>query len=227
MRKLTTSTLTAIAMLCAGASTAFAKPVEFKILSDWGSGYVAQLKLTNETEQSLTDWRVAFDFDGDMANLYSGKIITSKDGHFVLEGKSWNRSLKPGQSVTLGWSGKKGGVSSQLANVDFSGMAIEVPTGPYLIGYDLQADWGTGYVASMSVANKDDNMMNQWQMSFDYPYNIGSIYNARIISHVGTKYTIEGVDEGADLSPNEVSVFVFRGNQGGLTEEPSNIEFTY
>jgi cellulase/cellobiase CelA1 len=227
MRKLTTGALSAVAMLCTGVTTAFAEPVEFKVLSDWGTGYNAQLKLTNETDKNMTDWRIAFDFDGDMSSLYSGKIISSKEGHYVLEGKSWNRTLKPGQSVVMGWSGKKGGVSRELANVDFSSTAIDVPTGPYLIGYDLQADWGSGYVASMSIENNDDNAMNGWQLSFDYPYDIGSIYNARIVSHEGDRYTIEGVDEGTDLSPNEVTVFVIRGSEGGLTQEPSNIQFSY
>lgn len=230
MSKMTKSVLSGVLLTVVGMSSAFTvmgAPVEFKVLADWGSGYNAQVKLTNETDKAMTDWRLTFDYDGEVKNLYSGRIVSAKDGHYVFEGSSWNKTLKPGQSVVLGWNGSKGGVSRSLSNVAFTGTDIDVPKGPYFIGYDLQADWGTGYVASFTVSNNGDENMSGWELSFDYPYPIGSIYNARIISHEGDRYTIEGVDEGADLSPNEVSVFVVRGNQGGLTEQPANIEFTY
>lgn len=219
--------ITGLMLALATAGSVSAQSVEFKVLADWGSGYNAQLKLTNETSQPMTDWRIAFDFDGDVKNLYSGRVISAKDGHYVFEGGSWNKTIKPGQSVTLGWNGSKGGVSRNLDNVEFSATDISVPSGPYFIGYDLQADWGSGYVASMSVANNGDEPMNSWTLSFDYPYPIGHIYNGKIVSHEGDRYTIEGVDEGSDLSPNEVSVFVIRGNVGGLSEQPSNIDFSY
>lgn len=208
-----------------GSTVANADPVEFKVLSDWGSGYNAQLKLTNEGTESLTDWRIKFDYEGDIKYLYSGNLITGQDGHFVIEGKSWNKTLKPGQTIYLGWSGKKSAES--LENVEFAGSDIDAPEGPYLINYDLQADWGTGYVASIGVTNNSEDAMNDWKLSFDYPYEISSIYNARIVSHTEGRYVIEGVDEGADLTANEVTVFVIRGGEGDITEKPSNIEFVY
>jgi hypothetical protein len=228
MRKVTNQLLSGL-LLSSGlvAGIAVAEPVEFKVLSDWGSGYNAQLKLTNETDKPMTDWRVSFDFDGDVKNLYSGRLVSGKDGHFVLEGSSWNKTIKPGKSVILGWNGSKGGVSRKLNNVDFAGTDITVPTGPYFIGYDLQADWGMGYVASIRVSNNGEEDMNGWALSFDYPYPITHIYNGKIVSHEGDRYTIEGVDEGADLHAQEASVFVIRGNVGGLTEQPSNISFNY
>lgn len=222
-----TITTLVCATVAAMSQPLMAEPVEFKVLSDWGSGYTAQLKLTNESDKAMTDWRLSFDFDGEIKNLYSGQLVSTNEGHFILQGKSWNRSLKPGQSVYLGWSGNKGGVSTQLSNVTFSGTDIDAPDGPYLVGYDLQADWGSGFVASMSLTNSGSQVMSQWQMTFDYPYDINHIYNAKIISHEGNKYTIEGIDEGASLDKNEVTVFVLRGNQGNLTKRPENIEVTY
>lgn len=227
MNQLTKRIAGSLLLSCAVAAPAMADPVEFKVLADWGSGYNAQLKLTNETDQPMTDWRVSFDFDGEVKNLYSGRVVSARDGHFVFEGGSWNRTIKPGKSVILGWNGSQGGVSRQLSNVEFAATDITVPSGPYFIGYDLQADWGMGYVASLTVSNNGEADMNDWQLSFDYPYPIGYIYNARIVSHEGDRYTIEGIDEGADLHAEEVSVFVIRGNVGGLTEQPANITFTY
>ncbi|MFT5161798.1 MAG: cellulase/cellobiase CelA1 [Alteromonadaceae bacterium] len=227
MNKISNRMVGTLLVACSAAAPAISAPVEFKVLADWGSGYNAQVILTNETDKTMADWRLAFDFEGDVKNLYSGRMISAKDGHFVMEGGSWNKTLKPGQSVTLGWNGSKGGVSRQLDNIEFSGTDIDVPAGPYFIGYDLQADWGTGFVASFSVANNSEDNMGSWELSFDYPYPITNVYNAKIISHEGDRYTIEGIDDGADLSPNEVTVFVVRGNVGGLSEQPANIAFTH
>ena len=59
MKKVTNRLLSGL-LLSSGlmVGTAGAEPVEFKVLADWGSGYNAQLKLTNETDKPMTDWRV-------------------------------------------------------------------------------------------------------------------------------------------------------------------------
>lgn len=214
-------------MIACGTFTAgvMSEPVEFKILADWGSGYTAQLKLTNETDEPMTDWRVAFDFAGDIKNLYSAKMIVANNGHYVFEGNSWNKTIDPGQIITLGWNGSNSGEG--IENTNLTASDITVPTGPYHVGYDLQADWSTGYVASIAVGNNGDEEMKAWTLSFDYPYPITHIYNARIVSEIEDRYTIEGVDEGFDLSAEEVTVFIIRGNVGNLTEQPTNIEFSY
>ena len=62
MKKWSTNLLSGLVVACGTfAATVMAEPVEFKVLADWGSGYTAQLKLTNETDEPMTDWRVAFD----------------------------------------------------------------------------------------------------------------------------------------------------------------------
>lgn len=227
MKKLSNRLLSGLLLACGGMSAAMAAPVEFKVLADWGTGYNAQIKLTNETAYTMTDWRLAFDFEGDIKNLYSGKLVSARDGHFIVEGHSWNRQLKAGRSIVLGWNGAKAPTEHELANISFAGTQVEIPSGPYFVGYDLQADWGTGYVASINVSNNSEADMNGWTLSFDYPYPITHLYNTAIVSQEGDRYTVEGVDEGSDLSPGEATVFVLRGNVGGLTERIANIEFSY
>ena len=182
-------------------------------------------KVSDQISDALLDNFIAFDFDGDIRNLYSAKVIVANNGHYVFEGNSWNKTIDPGQTITLGWNGRNSG--DGIENATLTASDISVPAGPYHVGYDLQADWGTGYVASIALGNNGEEEMKAWTLSFDYPYPITHIYNGRIVSEVEGRYTVEGVDEGVDLSADEVTVFVIRGNVGNLTEQPTNIEFNY
>ncbi|UTF59006.1 cellulose binding domain-containing protein [Gilvimarinus sp. DA14] len=82
---------------------ALAEPVpvvtaSVNINSDWGSGYCANLVLTNTSAEPQT-WSVELEVDGDISNLWGGSW--SQTGNTLsVTGLSWNATLQPGQSNT-------------------------------------------------------------------------------------------------------------------------------
>lgn len=79
-----------------------------KKMQDWDSGYDGAFILDNKNEYDVLDWQLEFDFpstesftwfsEGDLARVKDRVVMTPKD---------WNKSIKAGETKTLGFGGTK------------------------------------------------------------------------------------------------------------------------
>lgn len=96
---------------------------DFVIKNDWGSGFTAELVITNLGD-SLMEWpQLSFDASFSIRNLWNGSILSDADGQYVVASETWNRTLDPGESITIGFNGRKAnGQRPVVSNID---VAIE------------------------------------------------------------------------------------------------------
>src|SRR4051812_9895507 len=66
--------------------------------------------------------------------------------------------------------------------------------------YRVTQDWGSGFQAQVSLANRDSQGVARWTLEFDYASQIGDIWDARVVSHAGSHYVIAGAGWNADLA---------------------------
>lgn len=85
-------------------------------------------------------------------------------------------------------------------------------------------DWGAGFVMDVKVKNTTATATNGWRLEFDLAADIVNIWNAVIISHVGTRYVIEMAPWNGKLAPGGETTFGFQAAGTGRT--PSNVVFT-
>ncbi|MFE1576886.1 glycoside hydrolase family 48 protein [Streptomyces fradiae] len=86
----------------ARAAAAVQCSVDYKT-SDWGSGYTAELTLTNRGTAPIDGWTLRYDQTGDqrLANGWSG--VWSQTGKTVtVTHADWNKTVAAGQAVTTG-----------------------------------------------------------------------------------------------------------------------------
>ncbi len=89
--------------------------------------------------------------------------------------------------------------------------------------YTDRDDWGTGFVADISIVNDSPDPINGWTLEFDFDLNITSIWNAEIISHVGAHYVIRARSWNPMIPANGGRVdFGFQGDPGNASEGPRN-----
>ena len=93
-------------------------------------------------------------------------------------------------------------------------LAVVVP------GYEVTQDWGSGFQGSMTLENRDTEAVENWTVSFDYGADIGSIWDAKVVSRDGDRYTIENVGWNASLGSGRSVSFGFIGS--GDTTAPTN-----
>lgn len=103
----------------------------FTKTSDWGSGYVAQYTITNESSTTVTDWTLEFDLSSSqqISSLWNGALSTSGTRHTVTP-ESWTATIAPGQSRTIGFDGSYSGAWTDPTNCTLNGAACDGGSGP-------------------------------------------------------------------------------------------------
>ena len=95
------------------------------------------------------------------------------------------------------------------------------PSSPQF-SFATSSDWGTGFVAGITIKNTGTTALNGWTLSFDFDRNITSIWNAVIVSHVGNHYVIANAAWDATIPPGGTVNFGFQGVTGNVTSGPTN-----
>jgi Cellulose binding domain len=80
------------------------------------------------------------------------------------------------------------------------------------VAYSITADWITGFSAELTLRNEASWSITDWRLSFDFAPEIGSIWNARVLSRRGTEYVVgptEAAWDDGELAPGETVVIGF------------------
>ena len=102
------------------------------------------------------------------------------------------------------------------------------------LAHTVNSDWGSGYVASVSVTAGESDLEG-WTVEFDTPAEITNIWSAEIVSHVDDHYVLanaawnEHVAAGESVTfgyqatgdSSEISGFVVNGQSVGGDSEPT------
>ncbi len=90
------------------ASQAFGIQCELEIVNEWGTGYTASVKITNDTEQSIDGWSVSIDYSDatQINNTWNAKLTGANP--YLASNANYNGSIGPNRSVTFGFNASKG-----------------------------------------------------------------------------------------------------------------------
>jgi len=97
--------------------------VQFKVTSDWGSGFNGDITVKNTGTATLSNWSVSFDFAGTISSLWNGTIAGRQGATYTVNAATWNATLAPGASATIGFTASPGGASAVLTNLKLNGVA--------------------------------------------------------------------------------------------------------
>lgn len=76
--------------------------VKLEVVNEWQSGAICNIIVTNQSGKDLTNgWTVEFDFNRSIDSLWSGKLVSSTNGHYVITNPDWEKTLANGKSYTF------------------------------------------------------------------------------------------------------------------------------
>jgi aryl-phospho-beta-D-glucosidase BglC (GH1 family) len=114
-----------------------------------------------------------------------------------------------------------------LAKATGTGTIVDndAPAGGAITKFVVTDDWGTGFVAGMTITNLSATDINDWTIEFDFDRQITNIWNATIVSHVGDHYVIRAESWNKMIAASGGSVsFGFQGTTGNVLIGPMNIK---
>ena len=106
--------------------------VHHQVLTEWSTGYQAEIRLVNNTDEVFQDWKLEFDYSHEITSLWNARVASNDNGHYTLLHPSWGTDLQPGQTVTIGYLGARNGPLSDPQNYRLNGRPIDGDPGPEL-----------------------------------------------------------------------------------------------
>lgn len=100
--------------------------VKLNVTGDWGDSFQAELIVTNTSDTALEAWKLDFDSNFEITNLWNGKIIESNDNGYSIASQMWTNPIAGGSSVSIGLTAnKKDSAEPAVSNVRLSEVVID------------------------------------------------------------------------------------------------------
>ncbi|MCQ8181303.1 cellulose binding domain-containing protein [Methylomonas sp. SURF-1] len=199
-------------------------PSNLAISSDWGTGYCADVTVRNN-KQATVLWQTGFEAAGSISNIWNANY-TQTGKQVTASGDEWNKELAPGGTANFGFCADRSPApavcSDQLDN-DGDGLADypddpgcssaedgdETDANPGQIQHSLHvdADWGSGYCATVTVNNLGVSGQ-QWSVDLNIAGRVDNLWNG-IYGQSGILLKVKGEVWNATLAGGASTSFGF------------------
>ncbi len=165
--------------------------VSTEVVTSWDDKVQLNVTVMNASDAVMNNWKVAFDFDGTIDQIWNAEIISAEDGKYVIGHPSWKTDLEAGESYTFGLIATKNSEDAPTV-VDSSLVSQEVTadTASYEVAFN-KSEWSYGYNGEIVITNMSENSIEGWRIEFDFPDDITNVWNATIVSHEGNHYVVD------------------------------------
>jgi hypothetical protein len=119
------------ATLGAGAVSAQTQ-VDYQTIGDWGTGFQGQIAIYNNGTQALGGWALSFTFSPTIDGIWNAQVASHQGTQYVIQSAGWNDVIPAGGSVTFGFIGSPGNLTSGPSgfSVTFTAPPPAPPTAP-------------------------------------------------------------------------------------------------
>ena len=121
--------------------------IEYRVESDWGSGFTGSISIRNNTDDALEDWVLEFDFDREITEIWNGVIEGHEGKRYVVRNAAYNSAIIPGGSVSIGMKGNGGESGDEPGNYalySYNGFNGEKPESD--LDLDTDGDGAPDYI---------------------------------------------------------------------------------
>ncbi len=218
--------------------------ITYRNLSDTRSGFVGEFTVTNLEKTDITDWVLAFDLAPEITHLWGAKIVSHSGKRYVIRAEPWNRRIPPGETILIGFKGQPGGARPRRIGFKVPNDPDYFPPGPdhlpttetktpkrpeppVLIKptFTVTKDWGTGFMADISLTNNGWKPVRSWVFFLELPRAIRHIAGAQFTARAGGKYRFDAPLYGSNaiIPPRGQIHLQILARPGNFSAEPTTM----
>jgi mannan endo-1,4-beta-mannosidase len=84
---------------------------------EWNHGFTATITISNNGSSAIDGWQVSWQYSGGdvVTGVWNAEL--SGDNPYTATNLTWNATIKPGETVTFGFEGTKGGDTAEVPAV--------------------------------------------------------------------------------------------------------------
>jgi chitinase len=175
------------------------------VRSNWGTGATNDITIQNTGTTRVTGWTVEFDAPYMITDFWNAQLVSHAGTHYVFKNipNSWNAIIQPKGTATFGFNAAFDvGTDPSIQNIKLNGVLVSTGGGSNPGGSQsfsatvtqaIRAQWTDGSTNDITIQNTGTTAIDGWTVTFDAPFQITDVWNAQIVSHVGTTYTIRNI----------------------------------
>ncbi len=184
-----------VSVLLPAASLAQQIQANFRVTSDWKTGFTGEIELINKGATPISGWTLEFDLGGQIVNLWNARV-TASGTHYTVRDLGWNGGVRSGGSVVFGFQASYSGDRPGPTNCRFNGQACSFggavpspgPSAPVAVPAGIRVEWrsirtsSTTYGGLIRIVNQTNAAWPDWQLKFDLAGSIQSVQGATVSS---------------------------------------------
>lgn len=97
--------------------------LDYKITNTWSGGFNGEVKVINTGTSSINGWELKFNTTNTLSNVWNGILSGSNTGTILIKNDTWNGTLAPGGSATIGFTAS-GSATALPTSFLFNGVAV-------------------------------------------------------------------------------------------------------
>lgn len=211
-------TATAIPVSAEGESKIYTHDgytVEYTIKNEWTGNQNIEVKITNTSDEILSDWAVGYNAFGEINGLWNAQIYGHQGTEYILKGADYNCEIEPGQSTNFGYT-LTGDSFKTPQNIINCAERVDITEG-YNVYYNITGDYGDTYSAEMFIENTSDTDISAWQLSFDGNAAIDNLWNGKLLENENGSFKVKNAEHNVVIGAGTSASFNFSGTK--LSEE--------
>jgi len=95
-----------------GSQTSLAATCDYKLLSEWSSGFAAEVTITNDSAEAIEGWSVSWSYSDGSTIPQIWNAALAGQAPYVASNLAHNGSIPPNRSTTFGFNGSKANAGS-------------------------------------------------------------------------------------------------------------------
>lgn len=138
----------------------------FTLYSSWDTGYNASIRIDNNTEEKIDDWKIEMLYDGSISSVWNAVIVSGENGKYIIKNADWNQDIDAGSYVEFGLSGQESFINFPTSFAMLNSMTVK-NSEDYSIEYSVTNDWGAGFTGRLVINNNSEVAIEDWILEFD------------------------------------------------------------
>lgn len=167
--------------------------VQENIIASWDGHANIEIVFTNNGSETIDDWYYTFDFDYEIENPYNCYIVEHEGNLYTVGNNDWNQDIKPGESVTIGFTAASTDCSQIEAMPSFyllNTKTDESPAESISLEYTEYSDWTDGFSGEVLLKNNSDSALRDWSITFSANRPITESFGSVLTINDDGTYTI-------------------------------------
>ena len=183
--------------------------IVYTITNEWTGNQQISVSITNNSEETLRNWAIKFDNTGTISNIWNASVLSNDGELCVIRNNGYNYEIIPGATVEFGFM-QQGENLSLPENIVLCSKTAD-STASTEISYEIQNNWGEGFIAAVTIKNISDEPLEAWKLCFNGNFEISSIWNANLLYTEDDSFKVENDVTTTPIAVGETKTFSFEG----------------